>query len=186
MKAHAVRKKPVLHANHVFDELETALDLAGRLDAIFWEGLASQIADIGHWGPERMLFPLVHESLTLNRNLAAHLAPLSLPAAAVEEWFAATGLERKKDLLSALQVSASTLSRAKPDTMLDSAVTERMLRQSDLFIRAAEVFGEDGARWMTTPHDVLDGKTPVAYASNEFGGAKVREILNAIEYGGVV
>lgn len=186
MKAHAVRKKPVQQADKVLAEFEAASDLAGRFDAIFWEGLASQIADIAHWGPERALFPLVHQSLTLNRNLAAHLAPLSLPATAVEDWFVATGLERKKDMLRALQLSASTLSRAKPDTMLDSTVTERMLRQSDLFVRAAEVFGEDGPKWMTTPHDMLEGKTPVEYASNEFGGAKVREILNAIEYGGVV
>jgi putative toxin-antitoxin system antitoxin component (TIGR02293 family) len=186
MKAHAVRKKPVRQASKGIVEIEAALDLAGRFDAIFWEGLASQISDTAPWGPERMLFPLVHQSLTLNRNLAAHLAPLSLPATAVEDWFVAAGIERKKDLLKALQLSASTLSRAKPDTMLDSAVTERMLRQSDLFVRAAEVFGEDGATWMTKPHDMLDGKTPVEYASNEFGGAKVREILNAIEYGGVV
>ena len=50
----------------------------------------------------------------------------------------------------------------------------------------AEVFGENGAAWMTAPHDLLGGKAPVQYATNEFGGAKVRQILNAIEYGGVV
>lgn len=105
---------------------------------------------------------------------------------AVDLWFAASGLEKRKDLLSALLLSASTLSRAKPDTTLDATVTERMLRQSELFVRAAEVFGQDGATWMTKPHDLLNGKSPLEYASNEFGGAKVRQILNAIEYGGVV
>lgn len=127
-----------------------------------------------------------HEAPTLNRDAAALWACNSLRATAVEKWFAATGLEKRKDLFTALQVSASTISRAKPNTKLDAAVTERMLRQSELFVRAAEVFGDDGSTWMTKPHDLLGGKTPVEYASNEFGGAKVRQILNAIEYGGVV
>jgi len=33
---------------------------------------------------------------------------------------------------------------------------------------------------------MLEGKTPMEFAGNEFGGAKVRAMLNAIEYGGVV
>ena len=127
-----------------------------------------------------------HQSPMLNRDLAAQWASRNLPVKAVDLWFAATGLERRKDLFTALQLSSSTLSRAKPDTTLDAAVTERMLRQSDLFVRAAEVFGEEGTAWMTKPHDLLGGKAPVEYAANEFGGAKVRAILNAIEYGGVV
>lgn len=122
----------------------------------------------------------------LNRDIAAHWAGRKLPATAVERWFAASGLERKKDLLTALLLSASTLSRAKPDTTVDASVTERMLRQSELLVRAVDVFGEEGATWMTKPHDLLEGKSPLEYASNEFGGAKVRQILNAIEYGGVV
>jgi putative toxin-antitoxin system antitoxin component (TIGR02293 family) len=127
-----------------------------------------------------------HDTPVLNRVVAAHWASRKLPSMAVDLWFAASGLEKRKDLLSALLLSASTLSRAKPDTTLDATVTERMLRQSELFVRAAEVFGQDGATWMTKPHDLLNGKSPLEYASNEFGGAKVRQILNAIEYGGVV
>ena len=137
-------------------------------------------------GSRKHLFVTLHEAPALNRDAAAYWASCSLPANALHEWFIATGLEKKKDLFIALQVSPSTLSRAKPETTLDAGVTERMLRQSELFVRAAEVFGEDGATWMTTPHDLLGGKAPVEYASNEFGGAKVRQILNAIEYGGVV
>jgi len=127
-----------------------------------------------------------HQSPILDRDTAAYWACKSMPATTLNLWFEASGLERKKDLFIALQVSPSTLSRAKPHTTLDTAVTERMLRQSELFVRAAEVFGENGVTWMTKPHDLLDGKAPVEYATNEFGGAKVRQILNAIEYGGVV
>jgi putative toxin-antitoxin system antitoxin component (TIGR02293 family) len=121
-----------------------------------------------------------------NRNLAAKLASRPIRAAAVKDWFKATGVEPRKHLFAALNVHPSTLSRAKADTALDPAVTERVLRHSDLLVRAAEVFGTEGKAWMTKPHDQLDGKSPLEYSSNEFGADKVRAMLIAIEYGGVV
>lgn len=81
---------------------------------------------------------------------------------------------------------ASTLSHANSDTKLDPAVTERTLLQRDLFLRAVEVFGSEGSTWMTKPHDLLDGRSPMEYATDEFSGAKAHQILNAVEYGGVV
>lgn len=171
---------------HLRSQPDAAVVMARKFEDVFQHAFArSRKAGLGS---RKHLFVTLrfHEAPTLNRDAAADWASCSLPAAALHEWFSATGLEKKKDLFVALQVSPSTLSRAKPETPLDAAVTERMLRQSELFVRAAEVFGEDGAAWMTTPHDLLGGKAPVEYASNEFGGAKVRQILNAIEYGGVV
>lgn len=61
-----------------------------------------------------------------------------------------------------------------------------VLTQSDLRVHAVEVFGDDGSAWMTKPHDLLGGKTPMEYASNQAGAATVRQILNAIRFGGVV
>ncbi|SDC52241.1 Protein of unknown function [Variovorax sp. CF079] len=127
-----------------------------------------------------------HHRMNFNIDLAATLAAKPVTAAAVRQWFEATGMERRKDLFLALHVHPSTLSRAGPETEMDASVTERMLRHSDLLVRAAEVFGEDGKTWLTKPHDLLGGKTPMEFAGNEFGGAKVRAMLNAIEYGGVV
>lgn len=165
---------------------DAAVIMAKKFENVFERAFTA--AKVAPGSRKKRLFTtlLHHEAPTLNRDAAAYWASRSLPATALQQWFEATGLEKKKDLFIALQVTPSTLSRAKPDTTLDAAVTERMLRQSELFVRAAEVFGEDGATWMTRPHDLLDGKAPVEYASNEFGGAKVRQILNAIEYGGVI
>ncbi|MDR6860543.1 MbcA/ParS/Xre antitoxin family protein [Variovorax guangxiensis] len=129
---------------------------------------------------------LGHHRMSFNVDLAATLAARPVSAAAVREWFDATGIELRKDLFQALHVHPSKLSRAGPETEMDASVTERMLRHSDLLVRAAEVFGEDGKTWLTKPHDLLGGKTPMEFAGNEFGGAKVRAMLNAIEYGGVV
>ena len=81
---------------------------------------------------------------------------------------------------------ASTPSHANSDTKLDPAVTERTLLQRELFLRAAEVFGSAGPTWMAKPHDLLDGKSPKEYATNQARVSRVRQILNSIEYGGVV
>ena len=166
---------------------DAAAAIAKKFELVFQQAFplaAPAAASPGRW---RLFITLAHhEAPTLNWAAAAHWATRGMPASALNPWFAATGLEKKKDLFVALQLSASTLSRAKPGTTLDPAITERMLRQSELFLRAAEVFGGDGAVWMAKPHDLLGGKAPVEYAANEFGGAKVRQMLNAIEYGGVV
>lgn len=82
--------------------------------------------------------------------------------------------------------NASTASHANADIKPDTAVTECTLLQRDLFLRAAEVFGSEGCMWMAKPHDLLSGKSPKEYATNEAGCSKVREILNSIKYGGVV
>jgi putative toxin-antitoxin system antitoxin component (TIGR02293 family) len=192
MKAHAA-SAPLSKASSVTTRLppSTALLMAKKFEKVFETAFVRNAKVAGRsalGGTGKSLFVTLksHEGPTLNRDAAAFWASQSVPATAVNGWYVAAGLEKKKDLFAALQLSASTLSRAKPDTTLDAGVTERMLRLSELFVRAAELFGEDGAVWMTTPHDLLDGKSPMQYASNEFGGAKVRQMLNAIEYGGVV
>lgn len=80
----------------------------------------------------------------------------------------------------------STPSHTDSDTTRDPVVTECTLLQSDLFMRASEVFGSEGPTWMTKPHEQLDDRSPMEYATDEFRGAKVYQILNAVEYGGVV
>lgn len=172
--------------------VDAAAEMAKRFEGVFDDAILSwHEGAIDGAAPrigEKRLFVVIanHDAPSLNRDAAAFWARKSLPASVLAKWFAASGLDKKKHMYTALQVNPSTLSRAKPETTLDAAVTERVLRQSELFLRAAEVFGSEGPTWMTKPHDLLDRKSPMEYATNEFGGAKVRQILNAIEYGGVV
>ncbi|MDM0078799.1 DUF2384 domain-containing protein [Variovorax sp. J2P1-59] len=154
-----------------------------------FEGVFVHAFSNGEGDPRGVGTRFFHVSETawgLNRGVAAHYASWSIPARFLDEWFEASRLPRKKDLLTALCVNASTLSRTRPETPLEPGVTERLFRQSDLLVRAAEVFGDQGSTWMTKPHPLLEGKTPIEFATNEYGGEKVRAILNAIEYGGVV
>ncbi|MEJ8826559.1 MbcA/ParS/Xre antitoxin family protein [Variovorax humicola] len=178
------------------EQSSVAIALATQFDAVFARGYPCSAAvkrKLKYKGVvvaanRPRIFVAVDElgRPTFNMEAAASLAACPVTAETVRVWFNATGLERRKDLFQALHVHPSTLSRAGPEKEMDASVTERMLRHSDLLVRAAEVFGEGGKTWLTTPHELLGGKTPMEFAGNEFGAAKVRAMLNAIEYGGVV
>lgn len=45
---------------------------------------------------------------------------------------------------------------------------------------------EDAAQWLQRPHPMLDGASPLQMAQTEAGAERVRDILIAIRYGGVV
>ena len=55
----------------------------------------------------------------------------------------------------------------------------------DLLDLAMQVFGAEAPAWLDKPHKLLDGQTPAAFAAGG-GLEKVRSMLNAIQYGGVV
>lgn len=55
----------------------------------------------------------------------------------------------------------------------------------DLLELAAQVFGAEAKTWLDKPHERLDGQTPAAFAAAG-GFEKVRSMLNAIQYGGLV
>ncbi|MGJ3701166.1 metallophosphoesterase [Variovorax sp. AFSI2.2] len=55
----------------------------------------------------------------------------------------------------------------------------------DLLDLAMQVFGAEAPAWLDKPHKLLDGQTPAAFAAGG-GSEKVRSMLNAIQYGGVV
>lgn len=55
----------------------------------------------------------------------------------------------------------------------------------DLLGLATQVFGADAQAWLDKPHEWLDGQTPAAFAAAG-GSDKVRSMLVAIHYGGVV
>jgi putative toxin-antitoxin system antitoxin component (TIGR02293 family) len=62
---------------------------------------------------------------------------------------------------------------------------ERVERLARLWAAAREVWDEDGLarRFMTSPHQLLDGETPVQAARTELGGRRVERILNGLLYG---
>jgi uncharacterized protein (DUF2384 family) len=56
---------------------------------------------------------------------------------------------------------------------------------ASLLALATDVFGVDARTWLETPHHLLSGATPTAFAAGG-GTERVRSMLLAIQYGGVV
>lgn len=74
------------------------------------------------------------------------------------------------------------------DDVLPTYAAESMLRLLELDAMARDTFetDEEAAAWLRQPHPVLDGETPLDCAKSGFGAERVKDILNAVKYGGVV
>lgn len=78
--------------------------------------------------------------------------------------------------------------RADKGQALPQDAAVKTLTAAELVGQATEVFGsvEDASEWLITPHPMLQGETPMQRARTPWGLEKVREILVALRYGGVV
>lgn len=62
---------------------------------------------------------------------------------------------------------------------------ERVERLARLWARAEDIWRTEAEarRFMTTPHAMLDGATPVDAAQTELGGRRVERVLDGLDYG---
>lgn len=60
--------------------------------------------------------------------------------------------------------------------------------RSELERMATDTFEtrEEAAQWLRTPHPMLDGDAPLQIAVTQAGAERVKDILTAIKYGGVL
>lgn len=74
------------------------------------------------------------------------------------------------------------------DDVLPTYAAESMLRLLELDAMARDTFetDEEAAAWLRQPHPMLDGETPLDCAKSGFGAERVKDIFNAVKYGGVV
>jgi putative toxin-antitoxin system antitoxin component (TIGR02293 family) len=95
----------------------------------------------------------------------------------------------KRTILRVIGIDKATLGRrVHKRTELDRAQAEAALRTMEITTLATETFGtlENAILWLKKPHPLLDGATPLEYANNQYALAKVKSMLSAIRYGGVV
>lgn len=95
----------------------------------------------------------------------------------------------KGELVGMLDMDRTTaLRRAGKDLPLPTHSAENVLRLLELEDIANDTFeSEDAAlTWLRKPHPMLDGESPLESAKTSFGSRRVKDILIAIKYGGVV
>ncbi len=83
-----------------------------------------------------------------------------------------------------LGVSARTLQRRrKRGEDLTPAESDRLWRLLHIWHRSTEAFGSEGAArtWLTEPHGLLDGETPLKRLDTEPGLREVEDMLTVID-----
>jgi putative toxin-antitoxin system antitoxin component (TIGR02293 family) len=134
-----------------------------------------------------------------SRNVAARLVGLKdprtdkvvarlkagLPYSALEKLAQASGLA-VTELARLADIPVRTLSRRKLQGRLQPVESERVLRLSNVFAHALEVFENDAAaatRWLTTPKRGLAGAIPLEFAGTEVGAREVEDLIGRLEHG---
>lgn len=74
------------------------------------------------------------------------------------------------------------------DQLLPLHAAERVLRLLELQYQAEETFESPAAAsaWLRRGHEMLEGETPLEWATSWYGTQRVKELLVALKYGGVV
>ncbi len=89
---------------------------------------------------------------------------------------------RRRQLIYAVVPEASYKRRRQYLSAAESARAERLARVVAA-ARAVWGEGEDLSRFLTTPHPLLEGRTPLEAARSEIGARRVEQILAALEWG---
>jgi putative toxin-antitoxin system antitoxin component (TIGR02293 family) len=76
--------------------------------------------------------------------------------------------------------------RAAKDGLLPQEAAVKAMQFAELSAQAVDVFGEPAAAmpWLTQPHPLLDGETPLQRARTPWGLMRVQSLLGALQYGG--
>lgn len=88
-----------------------------------------------------------------------------------------------------LDLDRATVQRkVAKDEPLPTHAAESMLRLLELNRLAEETLAspEEASAWLRRAHPMLDGETPLECAKSAFGAQRVKDILVALKYGGVV
>lgn len=78
--------------------------------------------------------------------------------------------------------------RAAKGQLLPMHAAEGVVRLLELDQMASDTFEEEAeaSQWLRKPHPMLEGETPLEAAKTSYGAQRVKDILLAIKYGGVV
>jgi putative toxin-antitoxin system antitoxin component (TIGR02293 family) len=89
-------------------------------------------------------------------------------------------------LAALIGIPDRTLSRRKSVGRIGPEESERLLRISNIFEKAVELFEgdtESAVQWLTTPKKALDGQLPIQYSRTELGAREVENLIGRLEHG---
>jgi putative toxin-antitoxin system antitoxin component (TIGR02293 family) len=90
------------------------------------------------------------------------------------------------DVAELVQIKPRTLTRRKLQRRLQPDESDRLIRVSRIFEKAAELFEGDldaTRRWLSSPQKALAGSTPFAFAKTDLGAREVENVIGRLEHG---
>ena len=126
--------------------------------------------------------------LKITAAMGYTLVTSGMPARLVDPVSRRLGMT-KGDLANFMGLDRSTASRlSAADKPLPLHSTDSVLRLIELQELAEEVFGDQEAAktWLHKPHPLFGEMQPVEIAKSSYGAQRVKQVLVAIKYGGVV
>jgi putative toxin-antitoxin system antitoxin component (TIGR02293 family) len=130
-------------------------------------------------------FPIPHH---LSATKAYFIVKLGIPSRSLEPLSVHLGIGKgaAAGVLGMDRVTANR--KVAKDDVLPTYAAESMLRLLELDAMARDTFEttEEAAAWLRQAHPMLDGEKPLDCAKSGFGAERVKDILNALKYGGVV
>ena len=108
-----------------------------------------------------------------------------LPYKALQSLSGASGLTAH-EIGSVLAIPARTLARRRVSGRLSTDESERLLRLSNIFEKAVELFEGDvtaALSWLASPRKALGERTPLEYSRTELGAREVEALIGRLEHG---
>ena len=120
-----------------------------------------------------------------NNAKALDMVRDGLPFSTLESLVSVLGVPQK-EVASIIGIPATTLSRRRKNGRLTQLESDRLMRIARLVEMAHGMMQGDAVaarRWLTAPHDLLDGAKPLAHASTEVGGREVEQLIGRLCHG---
>jgi putative toxin-antitoxin system antitoxin component (TIGR02293 family) len=178
---------------HVTPRDKTLTALGEFIDIDALNGLGKSSAFLGvqeanPWSRDDFGLPAASALAAFNSEKAISILRQGISSKAIEPLSDLFGVG-KGDFAAYLDLDRTTaLRRANKDQALPMHAAEGVLRLLELEAMATDTFESDDAAhgWLRRPHPMLEGECPLEAAKTSFGTRRVKDMLVAIKYGGVV
>ena len=146
------------------------------------------VKEVNPWSRDDLGLPAASALAAFNSEKAVSILRQGISSRAIEPLSDLFGVG-KGDFAAYLDLDRTTaLRRANKDQALPMHAAEGVLRLLELEAMATDTFESDDAAhgWLRRPHAMLEGECPLEAAKTSFGTRRVKDMLVAIKYGGVV
>lgn len=136
-----------------------------------------------------MRYPTPESRSALDRLLvregAVAMVRNGLPFSTLDEVAAAAGVGRLA-LAQVIGLPATTLARRRKAGVLAEDESDRLVRVARVVALVHDMMlgnGKAASRWLRDPHDLLEGESPLEWASTEAGSRDVEDLIGRIRHG---